>query len=536
MSKISFLPYGGVGEIGANCMLVKTTQANILIDAGLLFPDSDHFGLDYLHPNFSSLQEDGLNALVLTHAHEDHLGAVVNLLNIFPDIPIYGPLICQLVLRKKFPALAYKFHTLNPGATLRIFDLEITSVEVNHSIPQTTGIHIGWKNEASEAFSFFYASDFKVDLTSTIEPPFNFDLLKKLSAHATHRVVFADSTNILQAGKTPSESEVLKNLQTALKLSTGRTFLTLFSSNIFRLFGILNIAFEEGRCAYLIGRSSFEFYQIGLQLGFKTKATIYFDLEDYPNPNGIFIVSGCQGDYRGAFRRLVAGEIKNLKLSNGDQVLYSAKAIPGNEEKVTQLFNQIVEQGCTLVTPHEISIHASGHPYQEDLRMLYREYNPTVVVPIHGESYFLTKHTQFLKEEFPQIEPKLIFNGQSLSFHRKGEIQISTETNFSYGFIHQGGTSIDKTALSQRRKIAAQGIVILGITLSGKKDVLFLDWLGLPEWLGEEKHNFVSEIDDFLHSAPLLQSRDRPEAVRIFTKNIFKLKLAYSPIVIVKTL
>lgn len=529
---LSLMPVGGVGEIGSNHTLLRTPSHDILIDCGLLFPYEDFFDINYLIPDFSFIVPERLRAMVITHGHEDHIGALPHFLERFPDVPIYASAFTQALILRKCEERGLRPHLLGfrAGDELDFDEAVIHPVHVTHSIPETHGLFI---HDRRRHWGLFYASDFKYDLSPGHEAPFDVESLKRLSGTVQKTAYFIDSTNALVPGKTTSEQELAADLEGLVASGVERLYLTLFSSNVHRMGRLFSLAKRYGRKIVLMGRSMDHYARAGVESGIIVDCVA----EDFHQPiqvkgeegRMLVLVSGCQGDYMSALRRLAAGEDGTFKLRKGDQVVFSSKVIPGNDKKIARIINQITEAGADVVTAHDRLIHASGHPGQEDLAELLDATWPDACFPIHGESFFLKRHADFLKARFPKMDSAMILNWEEVRFGADGSWKTTRHDPLEPILIHGKGLPIERSQISQRRKMATQGTVF--VSIDRVRGFCAVSSLGLP----------LSAQDCAPSARKLILERVRADLggrapeyaadqIRILVRQYFQQSLGYKPV------
>lgn len=528
MSKLVVKPLGGVGEIGSNMTLVQSDNTSLIIDVGILFPYEDFFDLNYLIPDFKE-QLDESYKLIITHGHEDHIGAIEHLVRIYPKIEIWAPAFAKTLMLKKLARkkLSCKINTYNSNTQIKIDKLTIDPIRVNHSIPDTYGLYI-----SNETNSFFFASDFKVDLSSTHEKPFDFEKLEKLYNGQEKRVCFIDSTNILNKGKTLSEDDLLSDFNEVIA-SEKRVFITLFSSNIHRVKNIIQLAKDQNKKVIPIGRSLNHYIESALENKIISKELFknvkeVDAVKNLQSSDNVFLLTGCQGEFRGALTRIANGEHSLIKFNSNDLVVFSSKAIPGNQKKVSRLINKIVRYGADVITEKEKSVHASGHPSQKDLILFIDKIKPTHYIPIHGESYFLKKHCEFIKENYPEIQNFCIENYDLIHIESEHVHLSNHQTIREPLLIHGNSIEIERSKISQRRKLACNGLIV--ISAFKKTKSVKVTFNGLPEFIHEREDDLIKVLKPYLQSKQSLSEIE--EEMRIISRNFFKKELGYRPIVV----
>lgn len=526
----SILPIGGVEEIGSNMTLIRTEKEDIVIDCGLLFPYEECFDINYLVPDFSIINPEKLTAIIITHGHEDHIGGLVQFLKEFPGTKVYLTEFTLYLIKKKFEEynMTLNYELYSTESHLNFQSVDIFPVHVNHSIPETSGMVVRSKNKEWGAL---YISDFKVDLNSKHEKPIDLSRINKLLSECRKTLFLMDSTSILNDGKTASESDLHKDLRELINRNERKVFITLFASNAHRMNEIAKMGIEAGRKIVLMGRSLNSYMEAALATG---HSNIPMDELLAPDQvkgvtgNLLIFLSGCQGDFLSALRRFSFGEDSNFKPSENDLVIFSSKVIPGNEKKISRIYNKLTEFGAEIATASDYEIHASGHPGKEDLRILLKSFTPDFYIPIHGESYFLKKHYDFIKNEFPTISPELIFNYHEVIL---GEDTLKVEKHEPKEprLVHGKGHYIEKTQISQRRKMATQGAVFISYHRGiGEMEVTTV---GLPlmaePLLDKLKNKLLDQIQKDLHSREEEYFKNQ---IKISTRQFYNNFLGYKPV------
>ena len=527
---------GGVGEIGSNMTLIETPNNIIVIDYGILFPYDDFFDINYLIVDTTYLEQtDKKITLFITHGHEDHIGAVHHLVKKFPEMEILTPSFPYQLLKQRFEQkkMSLKAKIYKEDDSFSFEFIKISPVHVTHSIPQTFGVII----EAKELeTAILFISDFKYDLQPFNEKPFNTNKIKESFGTYKRRIAFLDSTNILKAGKTQSESELIKSFEELLK-ENKRTFITQFASNLNRMIIILDAAKKHKKKVTMIGRSFSKYIEAAQEAELFNRADFpiieFESVQNYNDPKVIYIVTGSQGEHLGALQRIARNEQKNIEVKEGDRFIFSSKPIPGNEDKVYRIYNQLTNLGADLITFQDKLVHASGHPAQEDLKALITAIKPTHIIPIHGESYFLKKHKEFIKMNFPLIESYFLQNHDGIEIS-ENEIKIFKNDAHEPLLIHGNDLIIEKAKISERRKLACNGLVV--ISFNHAKENYTVTTQGLPLSAEESMLKLKDYISYTFYSE--LKKRDyeyKQEQVRIKVRNFYHDLLGYKPIVIVHT-
>ncbi|MFZ8932421.1 MAG: ribonuclease J [Bacteriovoracaceae bacterium] len=478
----NFTPLGGLGRIGANMNLIEMGETRILLDCGILFPDDNPFNIEYIIPDYSNINKP--TDLVLTHAHEDHLGGLKLLLKRFPDIKIHAPLFAKTLIERK--GIKKEIREYKNKQKINFGDFHLTPLKVDHSIPDTYGVFI----EAND-FCLFYLSDFKINENNS---EFDLKWLEEQSSAYSKKILLTDSTNIISKNlKTQEEDELYNPLSSYFK-KKGRLFITFFASNSFRLRTILKLAKENKRTVVTYGASMANYFEVAKKTGFldhTSSGTYDVDEVDPKDKSLVVLVSGCQGDFKSAVKRVAYGEDKYFRLDKNDTFLFSSKTIPGNEVKISNVLNKITESEAEIVTSDDDFVHVSGHAGKKDLQILYNHFKPTHFVPIHGESYFLKRHLQFFLESFSNAKTHLLFN-----FNRLNCDMWTVDKNEAKDpvLVQTKDIEISKDKIKERRKIAQGGLVL--VSLDTKKRKFKITCKGLPDVVEEKK--IFSVIDKYL--------------------------------------
>ena len=526
-------PLGGVGEIGSNCTLFETPKAKIFVDYGILFPYEEFFNISYLAVNLENVEDDGKEIhIIITHGHEDHIGAIFLLLTKFPNSKLYAPKFASLLIRKKLSerGIPARIELFDTETKIEIDNHTVHPIHVTHSIPDTYGL-LFQDNKLYN--STLFISDFKFDLKPLYEKPFDFEKIKELFSKTKNNISLLDSTNILNPGRTLSESELVDDLK-GIMTTDKRIFITLFSSNIYRIRTINNIAKDLGKKIVLVGRSIKHYISCAEECNLIDTDNIIEDEKSIKNYNNnyIYILTGCQGDHFGALRRVADNEFKGINIDANDLFIFSSKPIPGNEKKINRIYNKITEKGAEIITSRDFNVHASGHPSQKDLEDLYSKINPKLVIPIHGESYFLRKHKEFC--ERLGIDSQTFGNFSQLVVHEDTLKFFDNDVDDPV-IYHSKDLELDRPAISKRRKIAINGACF--ISLSKKDRDLEITTLGLPAWFSNKEIQIYKLTKGQLSKKLMTKDdEDIAEEIRVFVRNLINNFLGYKPICVVQVL
>ncbi|HEY2653851.1 MAG TPA: ribonuclease J [Solirubrobacteraceae bacterium] len=465
------LPLGGLGEIGKNMTVVEYDGRIIVVDTGLRFPTTDMLGIDLVLPDFAYLRErvDDIEAIVITHGHEDHLGALPWVLReLGEELPVYGGRLTIAMARSKLDEHRLRdvhLDDLPPREQIALGPFTVELVHMTHSIPDSCAVVIG-----TELGRVVLTGDYKFDQTPVDGVPADVSRLAELGSEGV-LLLFGDSTNADRAGFSPSESGVGRQLEEVFSRVEGRIIVTSFASNIHRVQQVVDAAAALGRKVALVGRSMRKNVNIGRSLGhieFPEGILIQpQEVEDWRDEKVVVISTGSQGEPLSALRRMAYNDHRAIKLNRGDTVVFSATPIPGNERAVGETIDRLYHIGCDVITPREAPIHASGHGYTEELKLMLNLLRPRYVMPAHGDHKRLHLHAQLA--EAVGIDPDRVFQGENglpleLDEHgaRFGEPEES-------GMIFVDGVDIGDpadVALRDRRMLSDDGIFIVVATIS----------------------------------------------------------------------
>jgi ribonuclease J len=468
---VTFL--GGLGEIGRNCACIEVEGRIMLLDCGLMFPDLDMLGIDLVLPDFTYLRDrvDDIEAIVVTHGHEDHVGALPWVLRELGEdrIPVvYGGRLTMAMARSKLDEhklTATPLEQLTPGehVSLGPFDLEL--VHMTHSIPDSVAVALH-----TELGTVLLTGDYKFDQTPVDGRPAD---ISRLAALGGEDVVLlcGDSTNADRPGFSPSESGVGPHLEEAFHHAEGRIIVTCFASNIHRVQQVVDAAAQVGRKVALVGRSMRKNVNIGRSLGhiqipdgmlLQTR-----EIDDFPDERLVVISTGSQGEPLSALRRMAHHDHPAVKLHEGDTVMFSATPVPGNERAVNETIDRLYHIGCDVLTTRDAPIHASGHGYAEELKLMLNLVRPRYLMPVHGDYKRIRLHADLA--DAVGMDPDAIFEGENglpLEIDERGA-RFGQRTRSGVVFVDgvDLGDPAD-AALRDRRMLSADGIFIVVATIS----------------------------------------------------------------------
>jgi ribonuclease J len=465
------LPLGGLGEIGKNMTVLEYEGRLVVIDVGLRFPTADMLGIDLVLPDFSYLRDRvrDIEAIVVTHGHEDHLGALPWILRELDEWPpVYGGRLTVAMARSKLDEHRLRdveIEDLLPGDKLELGPFSVEMVHMTHSIPDSCAVAVG-----TDLGTVVVTGDYKFDQTPVDGLPADISRLAELGREGV-LLLCGDSTNADRPGFSPSERGVGPRLQEVFSRAEGRIIVTSFASNIHRVQQVIDAAAALGRKVALVGRSMRKNVNIGRSLGhIELPEGILIqpqEVEDWPDHKVVVISTGSQGEPLSALRRMAYNDHRMIKLHRGDTVVFSATPIPGNERAVNETVDRLYHIGCDVITPREAPIHASGHGYQEELKLMLNLLKPRYVLPMHGDHKRIQLHAQLA--EAVGIDPDDIFRGENgLPLEMDGSGAKFGEPEQA-GMIFVDGVDIGDpadVALRDRRMLSGDGIFIVVATVS----------------------------------------------------------------------
>jgi ribonuclease J len=503
-SALRVLPLGGLGEIGKNMTVVEYDNRIVVVDTGLRFPTAEMLGIDLVLPDFTYLRERAkdIEAIVITHGHEDHVGALPWVMReLGADAPVvYGGRLTMAMARSKLDEHKLRdaqLEDLGTGEELSLGPFGVELVHMTHSIPDACAVAL-----TTELGTVLVTGDYKFDQTPVDGPPADVSRLAELGREGV-LLLCGDSTNADRPGFSPSERTVGPHLEEVFARAEGRIIVTSFASNIHRVQQCVDAAATLGRKVSLVGRSMRKNVNIGRSLGhIEVPEGILIqpqEVEDWPDHKIVVISTGSQGEPLSALRRMAHNDHRMIKLRRGDTVVFSATPIPGNERAVNETIDRLYHIGCEVITPREAPIHASGHGYEEELKLMLNLVKPRYVLPIHGDHKRIHLHAQLA--DAVGIHPDDVFQGENglpLKIDSRGARFDEPEQS---GMIFVDGVDIGDpadVALRDRRMLSADGIFIVVATISeqsGKPvaptEVIFR---GVP--FVEQADSLVQEIRD----------------------------------------
>lgn len=469
LDKVSLMPLGGLGEIGKNSLLVEYNKEYILIDAGLMFPEDEMLGIDFVIPDYSFVLEnkDRIRGIFLTHGHEDHIGSLPYLLRQL-QVPIYGSRLTLGLVQGKLKEFGLdrsaEFHSVQPGDQVKAGPFNVEFINVNHSIAGSMALAVH-----TPVGTIVHTGDFKIDHSPIEGQPTDFRKFTELGQKGV-LVLLSDSTNVESEGYTPSERVLTAKFEELFYEAEGRILVATFASNIHRIQQVINAAMAYGRKVALSGRSMLNVVSIAFELGYlQIPEGVLIELDDidrYP-PNKLAIVTtGSQGEPMSALTRIATSDHRKISITSNDTVIISASAIPGNEKMVARTINHLFKLGAKVIYESTSSIHVSGHARQEELKLMLNMVRPKFFIPVHGEYRHLVQHAKLAQEMGVSSENVFISEiGDVLEFTKDSGRIAGKVSSGSILVDGLGVGDVGNIVLRDRKQLSQDGILIVVVTI-----------------------------------------------------------------------
>ncbi|HEY6615606.1 MAG TPA: ribonuclease J [Vicinamibacterales bacterium] len=548
-STLEVVALGGLGEFGMNMMAVSWEDTTILIDAGVMFPEPDQLGVDLIIPDMSFVESrrDNVKALVLTHGHEDHIGAVPHVFELF-DGPVYGTAMTLAFVEPKLEEHGIdpgdRLQTVKPRQRVTVGPFGIEFIRVTHSMPDCVALAI-----TTPIGTIVHTGDFKIDQTPIDGQHFDLHRFAELGTEGV-LALFADSTNIDRRGFTGPEIEVIDAFEELFTATTGKLVVATFSSSIYRMQVLVDLAAQFDRKVAFVGRSVVQNTEIAQRLGYlRIPSGMQIrdsDIQNYASQDVLCITTGSQGEPQAALPRIAIDDHRFVKLGPDDTVVFSARSIPGNEKAIARTMSHIARRGADVVTPDMKHVHVSGHGSAEELKLVLSLVRPRYFVPIHGEYRQLSQHARVaakvMRGADRHVQVLLAQDGDIIQFDAHGA-RIA-------GKAPTGRVLIDTTrvgevgdeVLRDRRHIAGDGVVVAVVAISRHTGTM----TGAPELVargfvvdaGEEESLFADAgrvIGECIASAGVEERTDQglmTEKLRIELRRFFKKRSGRRPLVL----
>jgi ribonuclease J len=468
---VDVIPLGGLGEFGMNMLLVACGETAILIDAGVMFPGPDLFGVDLVIPDLAALDtyRGRIAALVLTHGHEDHIGAVPH---VFEHItgPVYGTRFTLALVEPKLAEhgieAADRLVTVTPGQRVTVGPFDLEFLRVTHSIPDCVAVAIH-----TPAGILIHTGDFKIDLTPADGDAFDLHRFAELG-QAGVLALLADSTNADRPGVTGSERTVVQAFEEIFSSAPGKIVVAAFSTSVYRLQILVDLASQFDRRVAFVGRGMQQNSQIAARLGYlKIPAGLEIrdsEVSEHAAEDVLCLCTGSQGEPLAALPRIAINDHRSVSIEADDTVVFSARVIPGNEKPVARMMNHLARRGAEVVTEDQKRVHVSGHASAEELKLLLSIVKPRYFVPIHGEYRQLVRHARLAAQVVPTTSTLMAEDGDVLRFDETGGRRAD---RVSAGRVLIDGTrtgEIGDEVLRDRRHLAVDGLVVAVVAINGR--------------------------------------------------------------------
>ncbi len=537
--ELLFVPLGGAGEFGLNLNLYRLDGQWLMVDLGLGFADDSLPGVETMFPDVTFIAErrEKLCGLVLTHAHEDHFGAIPYLWSRL-GCPVYCTRFTAAVLRRKLADNGIKavpITVVEPGDRFLVGPFDCALLRVTHSIPEAHALAL-----RTPLGNILHTGDWKLDPAPLIGPLTATDDLEAFGREGVLAMV-ADSTNILAPGTSGSEAEVRDSLRGLIGRLDARVVVTTFASNVARIETAMVVARELGRHVAAVGRSMRRMIEAAREVGYLAEAPPLLDertAAELPREKVLWLATGCQGEPRAAMSRIAAGQHPAVRLEPGDAVIFSSKIIPGNERTIYNLHNRLIAAGIEVITQEDHFVHVSGHPCRDEVEQMYRWIRPKIAIPVHGEARHLHEHRAFARQlGVPQVVE--VLNGHMVRLAPEPVELITTVPTGRLVMENDELVEADDARFRTRRRLMSHGTVLLSLvldrygTLLASPQVSAFGAIDL-ERAPQLRQSVVEEVEDAvdaLEDAAAADDERVREAVRAAVRRAFGLAREKRPII-----
>ena len=541
---LNITPLGGLGEIGLNCQLWETAGGVVMVDCGLMFPDDAHLGVDVVIPHFGAVSaiKDKLLGIVLTHGHEDHIGALPWLVPELKGTRIYGSrftlALVEHKLREREILDWVELCPVDINTVLPLGDLTFRFFPVCHSIPEGFGLGV-----ETPVGRVVHSGDFKIDPHPLDTTGTDLNLFRNFAGPEGARLLLSDSTNVVRDGRSLTEREVKDSLDKIFAKAEGRIVITLFSSHIQRIQEVFDLAREHGRTVVISGKSLANNIEMARDLGIAKLPPSFFNahngVPDLPDNQLVLVVTGAQGEPLSALSRMVLGGHRQLEIRKGDTVVMSSRMIPGNAKAISKLINEMYRIGAEVLYESVHAIHASGHAQREELRDMFEAVRPTLFVPIHGEYQHLVKHGRLAVEcGVKQDNVILLEDGLPLALMEDSfriEPRVPVECTLVDG---KGVGDVGYAVLKERRILGDEGMVIVVLVVDSETgSVLHGPEMISKGFVFEQHYSHLLEdakclVLDEIEAARPSQLGRMQEGIRSSLRRFFRRVLERDPVVV----
>lgn len=496
-NKFIFIPLGGCNEIGMNLNLYQYKGEWIAVDCGIGFVDKQKIpGVDVMIPSFEFIKKNNIRiqSLLITHAHEDHIGGVCYAWEYF-QCPVYATKFAKLVLQAKAKEFGLekkiKIIEIETDAEFRISQFRVKPICITHSIPEMQGFYI-----ETEAGNVFHTGDWKFDDNPIVGEKTNFAAMEKIKNVSA---LICDSTNAGKVGKTPSEGELEENIYNIVKTEKGLVVATTFASNVARLQTLSNVAKRVGRDVFISGSSISRIYNIAKECGYLSTGEFsdIKEIQGCKREKSFVICTGCQGEENASLVKIANNDHRFIKIKSDDAVLFVSKMIPGNETSILSVVNKLINKNVKIYTEQDHKIHASGHPYQDDLLQMYQTIEPKSIIPVHGDWLRLQEHQIFIKEKYSNVNALRLKNGSVVEITKDGSHALDTTVESGY-FVIDGKDIVDINAanIQERKRLSKDGMLLCFCDI--KKKNIRLETVGCLAMHSKKNLDFINKLNHTL--------------------------------------
>ena len=543
---IELIPLGGVGEFGMNCMAVRYGDEMIIVDAGMGFPEESAYGVDICVPNFDFLDEyrEHITAIVLTHGHEDHLGALPYILKKF-NVPVYASHytvgLAESKLQEHDLLNDVLIHRVEPRQVVEIGVFKVEFIRASHSLIDCFSLAI-----TTPIGTIIHTGDYKVDETPVIGEPIDLRTLRRYGQEGVIALL-SDSTNATVPGRTPSERAVIPAFEEIFDEAEGRIIVAAFASSIHRLQIVFDVAQQFDRKVCALGRSMLKNVEIAERLGYldvhENEMVSFNQAKQMPDDEIVYLITGSQGEPRAVLAQLASQSYKGLSIEEGDTVVLSARIIPGNERAISRLIGDIYKRGGNIIDEKRRLIHVSGHASQEDIRIMTEAVRPKFVVPIHGEYRMLYRHKEFVKNHLGYADENIIMieNGDVLEL-TADRATVIEKRDVGRTFIGDSNfEEIGRETVRERKQMAYDGVLTPILTLNEETgeleappEIMSRGVVGADGSNGFIK-NLQRIITEAVEKAPATERRDLTllkERVRVDLKRYIQKQTGGRPVIV----
>ena len=547
MSKIEIIPLGGIGEFGMNCMGIRYADEMIIIDAGMGFPEETPYGVDISIPNFDFLEEyrDDLTAIILTHGHEDHIGALSYILKKF-NLPVYSSRFTLALTEKRLGEANMLgdvlLHRVEAGDRIKLGHFEVEFIHASHSLVECFSLAIH-----TPVGTIIHTGDYKIDDTPVIGKPYDLKTLSRIGDEGV-LALLCDSTNATVPGRTPSEQAVIPAFKEIFEQTEGRLFVSTFSSSLHRLQIIFDIAHEFGRKVCVCGRSMQKNVEIAEEQGLlKIAHGTMIDLSSaraLDDDEICYLVTGSQGEMRAALWNLATSTYRGMEIEKGDTVVLSARIIPGNEKNISRLIGHLYKRGANIIEEKRRLVHVSGHASQGDIQIMVETARPKFVIPIHGEYRMLFRQKEFIKNHVAGYSDEdiiLIENGNVLEIDEYAAKIVEKRELFKTFIDEESSDEIEYDIVRERKKLAYGGAISLVVTvnkkthqLAGEPQITYQGVAGLDPLNGfaADARNTISRAIEDMKPEQVADRNVFKENLRIHLKRFVQKELSSKPVIV----